>query len=407
LILVSIFILAILVRFYNFPNRVTFWSEQARSLIVAGNYLEEPSLLGQEYFRVNSFGHKLFASALFNYSLVPLLLLSKFDPIPITAYFALLNIFSGFALYYVVLKIFKHKEIAAFSLILFLFNNYMIYHSLFIWILDYLPILGVLLIYLFYNYFKTGRIRFVFLLGIASGLSFGLEYFYLFTAIPILGYIIYRAKKKILSVLIFGLGAILGNLPMVVFDARHDFYHVRTFFQFFMDTLEGNSGGNITYYQFLHLWPLLALLSGYLLFLLYKNNKILAFVALVIYVALNIRSPLVSFKSAVGMPVGMVTQNVDDASKIIAQDANGDFNVAEVLDFDKRAYVFRYYLQFKYDKEPLDEVSYQNPGFLYVLSEKDYNFGKSDVWEINAGGPYKISLLTDVGQGHAVYKMQK
>ena len=102
LILIAIFLLAVLVRFYNFPNRVTFWSEQARSLIVAGNYLEEPSLLGQEYFRVNSFGHKLFASALFNYSLVPLLLLSKFDPIPITAYFALLNIFSGFALYYVV-----------------------------------------------------------------------------------------------------------------------------------------------------------------------------------------------------------------------------------------------------------------------------------------------------------------
>src|SRR5688572_20483878 len=92
----AIFITAFFVRFYNFPDRVTFWSEQARSLVVSANYVRErPTLLGQEYFRVDSRGHKIFSGAIFNYSLVPLLIFFHYEPIPITGYFAVLSLLTG------------------------------------------------------------------------------------------------------------------------------------------------------------------------------------------------------------------------------------------------------------------------------------------------------------------------
>ena len=120
LLLFSIFVIALFVRFYNFENRITFGPEQARSLMVSANYIQDkPSLLGQEYFRANSMGHKLFTSALFNYSLVPLLLVTDYEPYLITIYFVLLNVFIGIVFYWVCKKIYS-KKVAIISLILFL-----------------------------------------------------------------------------------------------------------------------------------------------------------------------------------------------------------------------------------------------------------------------------------------------
>ena len=120
--IILIIIFALFVRFYNFADRVTFGSEQARSLIVSGRYIKEkPSLLGQEYFRVTSSGHKLFSGSLFSYSLVPLQLIFNYKPIPITAYFAFLSVFTGLLLFLLTKKVLNFS-VAIFSLIIFLFN---------------------------------------------------------------------------------------------------------------------------------------------------------------------------------------------------------------------------------------------------------------------------------------------
>ena len=165
LLLILIFIVATGVRFYNFSNRVTFWSEQARSLIVSANYIKvKPSLLGQEYFRQDSNSHIIYSGALFNYSLVPLLIVSNYDPVRITAFFAVLNLVTGLVLYLVVKKIFGDK-IAIISTILFLFNDFMIYHSLFIWNYNYLPIVGILTLFFSWRYICERNELDIFLIG--------------------------------------------------------------------------------------------------------------------------------------------------------------------------------------------------------------------------------------------------
>lgn len=405
--LLVILLLALIVRFYNFPDRVTFWSEQARSLVTSANYIKDrPSLLGQEYFRVASNGHKIFSGAVFNYLLVPLLLVSNYDPVPITAFFAILNVITGFVIYWVAKKLFNRK-MALFSVIIFLFNNMMIYHSLFIWNYNLLPFVGILTFYYLALQNKKPNYKNLFILGLLSGLGTSLQILYLLIALATFVLVLRKIEKKLLGLLIFTAGLLVGNLPMVLFDIRHNFYHLATLWQYMIDTLKGSSDASFSYYYLLPFWPIAALLAGYLLSKVYKFNKYLSIMIVAIYIFVNLTSSKVSFKNPTGMPEGLFTANVSKASRIVAEDAEGAFNVAEVLDFDKRAYVLRYYVEFVYGKKPLNEIEYQNPPVVYVLSQKGYNFEKSDIWEINAGGPYEISLLSDIGDGYGLYKLSK
>lgn len=408
LLLLAIILFAVLVRFYNFNNRVTFWSEQARSLVVSADYIHnKPSLLGQPYFiREDKNSHILYSGALFNYSLIPLLLVSNYDPVIITVFFTILNILTGLAIYFVAKKMFN-TSIATISSAFFLFNDLMIYHSLFIWAYNLLPLVGILVLYYSWRYIHKNSNIDIFIVGLLSGLGISLQF--LFAPIALLVFIVnfVKSKKKLFATLLFGLGMVLANLPMLVFDIRHNFYNLATLFQYFLDTLGGKSNASFAYYYFLPLWPVFAILGAYLIVRIIKWNKVFGAILISLYLYLNLASSNVSFLNPTGMPEGLKVADIDKASKIIANDATGNFNVAEVLDFDKRAYVLRYFTEFKYGKKPIGETEYQNLQLLYVLSQKDYNFEKSGVWEITSGGKYKISKLSDIGEGYSIYKLTK
>lgn len=404
LLLLLVFVLAIFVRFYNFPNRVTFWSEQARSLIVSGNYIKEkPTLLGQEYFRVDSRGHKMFSGAIFNYSLVPMLLIANYDPVVITSFFVILNLLTGVVLY-VFVKRMVNQKVALASFVLFSFNDYMIYHSLFIWNYNYLPLIGVFTIYISYLNIKSKSAKYLLYLGLISGLGISLQVLYIPIMFFVLGINAYKKRLDFKGLVLFVLGLTIGNLPMVLFDLRHDFYHLRTISQYLVDTFVGRSDAGLAYYYFLPFWPLLAIIGGWLLSKL-NNTSSLLFVLAYLYV--NLSSPLISWNSPTGMPNGLTVYDIEMASSAISADANSEFNVSEVLDFDKRAYVIRYFVQFRNNKKILGDEVYNNLKLLYVLSQKDYNIEDSDIWEIKVGSPYKVSKLTDVGHGYMIYKLTK
>lgn len=402
LLIVSNFIISCFVRFYNFPNRITFWSEQARSLVVTAEYLKKPSLLGQEYFRVDSYGHKIFSGAIFNYSLLPLYLLSK-DPQIITIYFTLLNVFTGGFICLLVKRIYNQK-IAIVSTTLFLFSGHMIYHSLFIWNYNYLPLLGLFAFYLFNQIVKKHFKRHVFLLGLVSGLAVSIQILLIPFVILMFGGLLLKSNKKLQDIAVFLPALLLGNFPMVIFDLRHDFYQTKTLLRYLQDTLIGKSDAGISYYYFLPFWPVAAtFVARYLV----KLKISYLYLIIGIYVFINLRTPLVRFNMPTGMPSGIIVKDIDLASQKIAENASGEFNVSEVLDFDKRAYVLRYFVEYKYGKAPQSEIKYDGLDELYVLSENGFDFKKSGVWEINTGGPYNISKLTDVGTGYSIYKLQK
>jgi hypothetical protein len=406
-LIVAIFLIAAGVRFYNFPNRITFWTEQARSLIVAGNYIrEKPSLLGQEYFRQDSNAHIIFSGAFFNYSLVPLLLVFNYNPVPITGFFAVLNLLTGVVIFWTVKKMLGEK-MAAISVLLFLFNDYMIYHSLFIWNYNYLPLIGILIFYLSHKFLLHGGKWNIFLVGFLSGIGISFQVLFLPVALTVLLVNIWRSKEKITDVFLFVLGLFIGNLPMFIFDVRHDFYQIKTLFQYFLDTLHGKSNAGFAYYYLLPFWPVFSVAGAWILMRLNRINKYISISLMLIYMLINLSTSKISWNGPTGMPKGLTVGNIALASSKISDDSKGDFNVAEVLDFDKRAYVLRYYLQFRNNKNPQGVTDYPDASLLYVLSEKDYNFVKSDVWEVKSAALTKISKLDDVENGYAIYKLEK
>lgn len=407
LFILLVLLAAFIVRFYNFANRVNFGPEQGISLISAAENLDKFSLLGIPYLlRETSSGLRLFTAPLFGYGILPLLILFKFDPIPITAYFALLNLITGVLLYWVVKKIFNPK-LALITAVLFLFNNYMIYHSLFIWTSNYLPLFGVISLYLIFNLIKKRNdIKSVFALGVVSGVAFGIQYFYFFTLALLFFVCLYLARRKIYASVAFVLGVILGELPTVIFDLRHSFYHIKTLSMYFLDTVTKSHESNLSYYHLLNYWPLVALVFAVILLYGLKNAKfILLF--LLLYVYINLTSSNISFKHPIGMEDGLNWMKIKQASEIIAKDNPKNFNLVSLLDFDARAFVLRYPIEYIYGKKPMGVEEYPKANNLYVLVDGKYDFDNPKVWEISSFQPYSFELLNPIDDNYAVYKLSK
>ena len=407
LFIILIIVLALFVRYYRFESRMTFDSEQARSLVVSGNYLKDKlSLLGQEYFRVTSAGHKLYSGAIFSYTLVPLQILFKYDPILITAFFSVLNVFTGLVLFWVVKKMMGYK-MAFLSIILFLFNDLMINHSLFIWILNYLPLLGTLILYEGYLLYNKPKVIYSFVFGLLLGVGINFHYVMIPFTFLLGVFVVWRSKKRLVAVFVYTIGVILGNLSMILFDLRHNFYHLRTLWQYMLYTFHTPGQAGISYYHFFALWPIFVILGAFVILFIYRKNRFAGILLVVVYIYFNLTSRWVSFSRPVGMPEGLTYAKILSASEAIAKDKPDNFNVAVLFGFDARGFILRYPVEFIYGDKPLGVEDYPKATSLYVLAENDYNFAGSGRWELKTFPLSKMTTLKVIDERYSVYKITK
>jgi hypothetical protein len=408
-LLAIIFCFALLVRFYNYEERITFGPEQAMSLITSGRMVTEKfTLLGnQNLLRATSAGHSLFAGAIFNYSLIPLQILFSYDPLPITVYFTLLNLFTGFVLYKVVNRMLG-EEVALFSLLLFIFSGITIYHSLFIWNQNYAFILGTFAIYFLYLLYKEVKSKYILTLGLLSGIGYSFQDLYILSALIVLLIAFRFSKNKLHTTVVYAFGMMLPNLPAIIFDLRHDFYHLRTSFQFFIDTISGGSADtSLSYYHFLFFFPVVFVLAGLVVKTVFAKNKYLGIVVLTLYLYFNLNSSWVNFSVPTGMPKELTLSNIYKAAAAIAEETPVGYNVAVLVDFDTRGHVLRYPLEFKHKLKPLGVIEYPQSNRLYVLAENDHNFEKTNVWELSSFPINKIKLLSDISDNYSVFRLDK
>jgi hypothetical protein len=407
LLLFLILILALAVRFYNFAGRITFGPEQAISLLVSADYINEKfSLLGlPSTQRTTSHGHIIFYPPVFNYSLVPLILVSDYKVVSVTAFFAFLNVFTGALLFYITRKFFNNIA-AFFTVFLFLFNDLMINHSMFVWSVNYLPLIGVLSVYFLLRAWKKTGLKDAFFLGVLSGLAFSVEYLYIPTGLLILLYLLIKSDKKLITGFLFITGGFLSLLPTVLFDLTHDFYHLRTLWQYFLDTVFLPSQSKITYYHFLHLWPVGALIGGIILSRVYGKSKVAAVVLGCFLVILSINSPRVSFSGPVGMYPGLDYPALEKAASLIAAENPDEFNVVTTFDFDSRAHPLRYLLKYNHGFKPMGVEDYPVSKQLYVFTTGDYSITDSSLWEITSFNGKGFARLESVSD-FALYKLVK
>lgn len=406
LLIFLIFLAALFVRLYNFENRMNFGLEQGLTLITSASYLEKPSLLGIESVRrITSTGHAIFFSPLPTYGYVPSLLISNYDPVIATGFSVFLNMFAGVLLFFVTKKIFTER-IAIWAAILFLFNSVMISHSLFVWILHYIPLLNVLVIYFLWRVKKRDSMIEVFIIGLLSGMSFGAEYMYLLFGVPfVVITLIYLSKNKLRDTVFFSLGFIFACLPTIIFDLKHDLYHVRSLWQYFIDTLNNPGQSSFEYMHFLQFWPVMAVFGALILDVIYKKRKFFVGGAIALYLLINTSGNNFSLTRAIGMPDDLHYPMINNAAELIAKDSPENFNVATTYDVDSRAYPFRYLLKYRFNKIPLGITDYPNAQTLYVYAKNDYDF-KSAPWEIISFNPTTFTVLNSES-GYTLYKLTR
>jgi uncharacterized membrane protein len=104
----------------------------------------------------------------------------------------------------------------------------MISQSLTIWILNPLPLVGLLGMYLLIKYHHKLPPWPILALGVLSGIATGMEWMCLLTVIFLFIYLLYKSAQKTRDISIFILGFALAFSPTIIFDLRHDWYHLRT-----------------------------------------------------------------------------------------------------------------------------------------------------------------------------------
>lgn len=136
----------------------------------------------------------------------------------------------------------------------------------------------------------------------------------------------------------------------------------------------------------------------------FKNIFILLFVILIFF---NLMSIDFWRNSGYGMPKNWKMNDVKKAGKIIAQDADKNFNVAAILDGDTRAYPYRYIIETEGEK-PLTVEDYPRAEILYVVAKGDGEFVLTyPVWEIYSFLPARIEKQWPVTAEVSVFKLKK
>jgi hypothetical protein len=109
------------------------------------------------------------------------------------------------------------------------------------------------------------------------------------------------------------------------------------------------------------------------------------------------------------MPKGLYLSDIMHASEVISKDVNSNskYNVISLLDFDTRGHVLRYPLEFIYHKKPESFYNYSKVPVVYALSELNYDYYKSSVWEITEIGNFDLTEIERIGSRYAIYKLVK
>lgn len=405
-LLIIIFAVATFVRFYNFEQRINFGPEQAISLITSGNYIKNGfSLLGQPYYHNTSTGLTMFYGPQFNYLLVPIMVAARYNPIAITAFFSALYLITGLVIYLLSKKL-TNAWTALIALVLFLFNSLMINYSLFIWCLHFFPIMGFVSFYLVCVYKKNKYpLLITIILGAISGFGISLEYPYAVFSLIIFLWLLVKSDKKIITFLMYVVGNIIGNLPMVMFELRHDIYNLRVLYQYSLDQA-ANRTHTLDIFHFLPIWGIGCFFVAIIIYQVFKKRWSMPII-LFAYIILNLKSPLIDFDRAIGMPNNMNMDKLISASKSIANDQPSNFNLVSLIDFDTRAHPLRYLTSYIYGHDPMGVEAYPQAKTIYVLADKKYPINDPMVWELKSFLPYETNILKEIDDNNVIYKLTK
>ncbi|MFA7301699.1 MAG: glycosyltransferase family 39 protein [Candidatus Shapirobacteria bacterium] len=337
-------------------------------------------------------GRHFFQGPAIYYLLVGLGLLGNWDVINISWLMVILG-WIGMWFLFKTIMILANEKAAWLGALLYCFLPITIEFSNFIWNPNFLLFLMPIFMY-FMVRVENGKWWWTMMAGLMAGLC--LQFHFQF--VPILGlstiYVFYKNKK---TVWIFLLGILLGYLPLIIFDIRNNFYNLRTIFLWLM---VGDKKRGILTHDYLTYIPLLLLIWSVKI---KSKVNIFILIGIVIWSTIGI----INQKQSAWMPDNWTYKDLVKTKAIISQKPRGKINVVNLLNGDSRFYSLRYLLEI--DNINLGTVeNYKEIEELMVIdkNENQNNIENSSLWEIKQFGGKVVESLP-INNETSLYIMKK
>ncbi len=412
-------VIFLFLRFYHLEASLNFSGDQGMHFLDIWNiyHTKNITLIGPaSSFTV--FGRSFYTGPAPYYLLLPLLVLTNWNPVSISYLLIIFQLVVIIDLYFSIAENFKNKKTAEYFLVLCTFSTILIDYSRFLWHPNFLiPVGGLVLGILLYLFKKADKKKVILgadvfrylTLGIVLGLGLQFHYSFLLAILLAVIWLIYIKQLKILRILLLIIGFIIGFVPIILFEIRHNFYNLRTLL-LFLTVKSGTTTPpfyNPPVYYFFPVILAVFLLISIFLAKLHKKNKILPLLIMIIFMIYSLVQELPVPQEGFKMVKGWNYQGLKKVERIILDENKSDYNVADILTGDSRALAIRFLLT-RDGKPPMGVVDYPQAKSLFVYSKvSPAIILKGELWEVGSAMPLTLTKEWNLQNGIKLYLLEK
>jgi len=228
-LIIAIFALAAILRFWRLEALTTFGGDQGYDFLIVKRMIVDGkfTLLGP---RIGPYieGQSLYLGPAYYYLITPALFLFNLDPIGPAIFSALLSSLTV-VIVYLISKEFFREEIAYIASGIFAIDSFFIIQSKASSNPHLIPFFSAIYIFSTFKIFKNAKSKFwfSFVSGLSLGIMFQLHYLAMVLAVPAMIFIL--LKKKFMAMAVLAAGFFAAITPQVIFELRHNFFILKLF----------------------------------------------------------------------------------------------------------------------------------------------------------------------------------
>lgn len=231
IILLSLILFAAYLRLYKIDQYLTFLGDEGRDVLVVKRMIVDHkfTLLGPTA-SVGGF----FLGPIYYYFMLPFLWAWQLDPVGPAIMVGLFGIATVYLVYLTGKSLFGSVA-GLVSASLYAFSPLVIAYSRSSWNPNVVPFFATLIIFLLSRMRTRGKSWDPLYIGIALGIGIQLHYLFLFLfAVVGVWFVLIRPASLGRAVWLTFVGFLIGALPFLAFEVRHDFANMRTIFRFIL-----------------------------------------------------------------------------------------------------------------------------------------------------------------------------
>ena len=411
LLLLLVIILAfIFIRQYKYYDLLTCGQDQGVHLMETWQIFttKKITLLGvASDLKVD--GREFYSGPIIHYVALPFLIIFGWDQYSISHLMTALGLVASFFVFWVLRTKYKKTITGLLFLILYAFSPLIVHTDRLFWAPSFMfpistAIIGLLLLLAKDNKYQSITL---FIIGFLLGAGLQIHYPFVFAAIATLVWLKVINKTNFINLLIITAGFVIGFLPIIIFELRHQFYNTQTVLKMIYknsDLITFSKSRNFYYYSLI---PFLFLGIAYSLNKISRKYNLFLIAALIMATLYWYFYTIPKDQSGITMPTGFNCQAYQQMKNIIIGENKTPFNVLDQLTGESRALYLRGILTVS-KFAPLSITDYPQADYLYVFTKNSpEDVLESNQWEIHTIKPVVMLNKWHIQNGIYLYQLVK